>query len=470
MKTKTIRSSWWEGYGYRLDCQPYLAGALETKLILERLPLRKEPLRILTAGHDRGIYNGPMFRRVYVDSAEYGVPFVGSSTMLRGDLSHLPYLSKNEAHSKQLSNLELKRGMTLVSCSGTIGKTVYARREMEGMWSSQHIMKVVADPAKIPSGYLYAYLSSKFGIPLLTSGTYGSIIQSIEPEHIAELPVPRLGREKEKAIGVKMDAASEKLSKHSLLMRSATDTLMREVGIGDVTPYAWNSDRSRLSWDQGGISSTTFRALNFDPRAVRIDKKIRGMKHDSLGKLCEEESFRGQTIFRRIESAPEYGALLVGQKEAFQVRPEGRWISRASIRGLGLQVPPGTTLIASHGTLGEFELYCRATYATRRTSEFAFSGDFYRCIPLTDKILPGYLHAFLRSETAFRLLRSISTGGKQQSLHPSLIYALPIPRLPKKTEERIASIVQEAAECFDTYLSYEEEAWKLLEAELLEKV
>jgi restriction endonuclease S subunit len=466
---KTILSSWWEGYGHRLDCQPYLAGALEARIILERLPVEKVPLKTLTTGHEGGIYNGPQFARRYVLDPMHGVPFLTGSSIQVSDLSRLPLLSKRDALSKRLSFLKLVPRTTLISCSGTIGKMSYARAEMEQMWSSQDVLKVVPDPKKVSPGYLYAYLSSKFGIPLVVSGTYGAIIQHIEPQHVADLPVPRLRREKEKAIGARMDSASEKLSKHSLLMRTATETLMREAGLQDVKPNGWNSDCSRLSWEKNGISSTTLRALNFDPRARRIDEKIRGMKYDSLGDLCEKDSFRGKTIFKRIESAPEYGALLIGQKEAFQVRPEGRWISRASIQGLGLQVPAGTTLIASHGTLGEFELYCRAAYVTTRTSEFAFSGDFYRCIPRAAKILPGYLYAFLRSETAFRLLRTMSTGGKQQSLHPLLIYSLPIPRLAKKTEEQVAAIVQEAAECFDAYLIYEEEAWKSLETELLQE-
>jgi type I restriction enzyme S subunit len=168
-----------DGYGYRLDCQPYLGGALEMKVLLERLPLRKDKLQTLTAGFDGGIYNGPKFSRTWVESQEHGVPFVGSSAMLYVDLSDLPLLSKKQAYGRQLRHLELQSGMSLISCSGTIGKMVYARRDMAGIWSSQHILKVVPDPAKIPSGYLYAYLSSKFGVPLIVSGTYGSIIQSL---------------------------------------------------------------------------------------------------------------------------------------------------------------------------------------------------------------------------------------------------------------------------------------------------
>ena len=80
--------------------------------------------------------------------------------------------------------------MTLVSCSGTIGRTSYARPEMGGMWSSQGILKIVPDPALVRPGYLHAFLSSRFGLPLVTGGTYGAIVQHVEPQHVARVPVP----------------------------------------------------------------------------------------------------------------------------------------------------------------------------------------------------------------------------------------------------------------------------------------
>src|SRR5262249_54057446 len=153
--------------------------------ILEKIRFKKEPLRSLTAGHNGGIYNGPMFRRNYVESAEHGVPFLTSGSMLKADLSDLPFLRRRDAESHKLSFLRLTAGTTMISCSGTIGRMVYARPDMEGMWASQDILKVVPQTSRIPSGYLHAFLTGKFGVPLITSGTYGAIIQHIEPEHIA---------------------------------------------------------------------------------------------------------------------------------------------------------------------------------------------------------------------------------------------------------------------------------------------
>lgn len=466
MKTAIIRSSWMDGYGYRLDTKPYLGGALETKVLLEKIPVRKDKLQSLTIGFDGGIYNGPKFSRTYVDSAENGVPFMGSSSMLYADLSNLPFLSRKRAESKQLCHLEIKPGMSLISCAGTIGKMAYARPDMSGIWSSQHVMKIVPNSEKIRSGYLYAYLSSKFGLPLVTSGTYGSIIQGIEPHHIEGLPVPRLGDAIEKEIHDLIESAGQSLTAFSQLLRQATDSVLTEAGIPDIPRHKWLHNSARLGWSQPRIRSDSLRALNYDCRIASVNQKIRGGKHDQLGDLCEPKYFHGHTVFTRIDADEKHGVKLVGQREAFRIWPEGRTIARTSIVGLGLLVQPGTTLIPSHGTFGEFELYCRAVYVTKRTSAYAFSGDFYRCVPRPDGIPPGYLFAFMRSEVAFRMLRSISAGGKQQYQHPTLMYELPVPRLDKTREIEIAKLIDRAAKEFDHALDCEEKARQLVEQKI----
>jgi type I restriction enzyme S subunit len=188
---KVVPSIWIEHNGRRLDCGPYVSGAIEAKELLSQM--NTTPLIELTTGHKGGIYNGSPFIRNYVEDPEHGVPFLTTSSLLQADLSNLSLLSKKDAQSRQLSFLEIKPGMTLITCSGSIGRMAYARADMEGVWSNQDIMKVVPDPDSIKPGYLYAYLCSRFGVPMIASGTYGAIIQHIEPQHIADLPVPRLG-------------------------------------------------------------------------------------------------------------------------------------------------------------------------------------------------------------------------------------------------------------------------------------
>ncbi|MEM8502400.1 MAG: restriction endonuclease subunit S [Cyanobacteria bacterium P01_D01_bin.1] len=470
MKVKSVPNRWIYEDGLRLDCGPYMSGAMEARKILEELSLPKSKLCELTAGHDGGIYNGPKFRRNYVESKEHGVPFLGSSSILSADLSNLPLLSKKDAYSRKLSYLEVKEGMTLITCSGTIGRMAYARSDMEGMWSSQHMLKVVPDRSKILPGYLYAYLSSKFGVPLITSGTYGAIIQHIEPHHIAELPVPRFDAITEEEIHRLILQYSRAISSFSHLMREATKKLFRLCDLKETDDFDWHLDKNHLGWGVKLVTSESLRSMNFDPRAESIIASIKSKNYSPLGSLCNPQWFKGKIFFKRIDADSEHGCILLGQRNAFHMHPEGRCISVKSIDGLGLQVPPRTTLVPSHGTLGEHELYCRALYVTESTSEYAFSGDFFRCIPDSKKIPPGYLFAFLRSRTAFRLLRSISIGGKQQEQHPEMMWRLPIPRLDADTEEDIASLVDRAAASYDQALADNNRAQILLEKAMREAV
>ena len=165
----------------------------KVKKLLERLP-ETVPLASLTAGHNGGIFNGPMFRRIYLTDPEHSVPFLSTKDMMAADLTRLPRLRKADAHSAALSYLEIKPGMTLISCSGfNAGRRAYVRPDMGGIWSSQDTLKVKPDPEKIKSGYLYAFLLSGFGEALVRGSVYGSAVKHIEPLHIAGLPVPRLG-------------------------------------------------------------------------------------------------------------------------------------------------------------------------------------------------------------------------------------------------------------------------------------
>jgi len=112
-----VMSDWFADQGLRLDAAPYIGGSLESKKLLERLQ-GTVPLASLTTGHNGGIFNGPIFRRVYLTDPEHSVPFLGTKDMMAADLTGLPRLRKSDAESASLSYLQLKPGMTLISCSG----------------------------------------------------------------------------------------------------------------------------------------------------------------------------------------------------------------------------------------------------------------------------------------------------------------------------------------------------------------
>lgn len=459
MKSKIISSNWLHHEGRRFDCGPYTSGAQEARLKLALLSCKKESLGTLVTRPD-GIFHAGRESRWWVNSAEFGIPFLSSSSVLRADLSSLPFIHRLQVESNP--RFIIHSGWTLISRSGTIGRMVFARPNMNGMACSEHVMRVACDPDKAPPGYVYAFLSSRFGVPLIISGTYGSIIQSIEPEHIISLPVPRLGDQIESSVSVMMEESAELISQYQTLVCEATTLFFKSVNLTELSASEWHGTSSDTSFSTRFPRHDSLRALNFNPRYEALKAAIKTGPWKSLGEICEPGTLVRGGRFKRIDADPEYSRRLIGQKHLFWLQPEGRWIARTALDA-DVLVEPGTVLIAARGTLGEHELYSRAEFAWGPGVELAYSEDILRA-RADERIMPrGCLFAFLRSETAFRMLRSISVGSKLQDHHHIFRGQLPVPYPPVKVQQEIHSIVVEAYECRHRGVALENQARSLVE-------
>ena len=449
---KAIPSTWLELNGRRLDCGPYMSGAIEAKELLKKH--HTESLKDLTCGHNGGIFNGARFPRVYVDDLANGVPFLGSTDILIADLSYLSLLSKKQVEANP--ELVLDEGWTLITCSGTIGRMAYARSEMQGMAGSQHFMRVAPDKEKVKPGYLYAYLSSRFGVPIVVSGTYGAIIQHIEPHHIADLPVPRLGTIEDRAHEL-VQQATDLLSHYQTNVNEATRLFFESCGLEDITTAEWHNAGADIGFTTVSGALDTLRALNFNPRFQRLCKRIKSRPWKKLADLCVPGTLKRGGRYRRIEAEPEHAYLMVGQKQIFSLRPEGRWIAKTGVDDEVI-VKRGTTLIAGAGTLADSELYSRCEFIWGDAEKQAYSELFFRVQADEDVIPPGALYAFMRSETAFRMLRSISFGSKLQYPHPLYLPNLPIPYPKREIRERTHELIIRGYEMREKAVQLEDEA------------
>jgi hypothetical protein len=461
-QVKTVPSSWLEHNGRRLDCGPYMSGAIEAREILSKM--HTEELHTLTSGHKGGIYNGSPFTRNYVDQSDYGVRFLTTSSMTEADMSILPLLSKKDAYSNKLGFLEVREGMSLITCSGTIGRMAYARADMDGTWSNQDILKVVADRAKISEGYLYAYLSSRFGLPLITSGTYGAIIQHIEPHHIADLPVPRLD-EIESEVDILIKKAANLRTEAIQDLRASSKRYLSAAGIADISPEDWHQNSRRTGFSTT-VDKLSLRAMNYLPinRDLENLVKTTASRWKELIEVTESGTLRSGPRFKRIDSDPEFGVELIGQQECFNLRPSGRWIAKKYLPNDRLLFPPdGAVIIAAQGCAGEHDLFGRAQFITGKRLNYAYSQHFLRVIADENEIPRGALFAYLSSQIAYRIRKGYQIGSMQQDFHPDMIRQMPVPVIDRSEAEQIDAIVRIAYQKFDDAIDAEDEAIALVE-------
>ena len=83
------------------------------------------------------------------------------------DPSNKKYLSLSQHGERIEKQLELHENMTLITCSGTIGKVALVGRHWEKWAANQHIIRIVPASENI-AGYLNIFLASEYGYHLIT--------------------------------------------------------------------------------------------------------------------------------------------------------------------------------------------------------------------------------------------------------------------------------------------------------------
>lgn len=130
------------------------------------------------------------FKRVYVDEGN-GIPFFGGKNILELNPSGKKFLSFAQHERKIKEELIIIEGMVLITCSGTIGRTVLVPKHWDGWAMTHDVIRQVPSSNDI-AGYLYAWLASPYAQMLISRFAYGATVKHIELEHISKVSVPLL--------------------------------------------------------------------------------------------------------------------------------------------------------------------------------------------------------------------------------------------------------------------------------------
>lgn len=458
MKSKSIPSSWLERDGRRLDCNPYMSGALEAKVLLERLGSKKVPLQDVCLDGRRGLVNAGRIKRQWVTDEKHGLRFLSSTDILKSDLSDLQLISKQAARANP--KLQIRSEWTLITRAGTIGRMAYARPDMDGLACSEDVLRVVPDAEKIPPGYLYAYLSSKFGVPLVVGGTYGAIIQHIEPNHIADLPVPRLGQ--------KLENKAHALVAEAAVLRSRAASALQEAieSVESTLHVPTHRADGAAPLSQSVMSSTLrsemrFEGYYYNPHALTVDRWALGHPNGfwSLGEVADVFDV---PPFKHIYVEPGYGPPFFTSGDLFLLdRHAEKYLSKTRTRDLRKYViEQGWVLLARSGQLGG--ILGRPQFADSALHQACTSDHVIRMVAKT--IPAGYLYAYLATPSVgYVSLTRTMTGASIPALWPTYLKKL---RVVKATPRFMARVHEQVTAAFEDRVkatTLEDEARRLVE-------
>lgn len=127
------------------------------------------------------------FKRNYVDYFPGAVPFLGGSNITEFLATKDKWLSPNDP---KLADLRVQAGWLLVTRSGTTGIVSSVPDSWDGFAMSEHIIRIIPDPEKLDQHYLLAFLRSRHCQEQIARGVFGSVIDEITPQAIADLEIP----------------------------------------------------------------------------------------------------------------------------------------------------------------------------------------------------------------------------------------------------------------------------------------
>ncbi len=462
MKTKFVPSAWIEKEGRRLDCGPYLSGAIEAKLLLERLPVRKDPLHKLTLGEQDGIFHAGRESRKWVEDPNFGMPFFSSSEVLLADLSRAPLISRKQVAANP--KFVLRTGWTLITRSGTIGRLAYCRPDMDGYACSEHILRVAPDESKIPSGYLYAFLASSYGVPMIIGGTYGSIIQAIEPQHVWELPVPRFGEPLESQCHNLVIGAAKMRCEASQLISSAIKETAKSWGIPDNCVF-----KSERSPDVVLIASSVLNArldafFHGTPatRADSLIEKIASHMPVRTIRECADRVFETPRFGRIPVEDPAFGAPFMSIADLARFDPvSDEYISRRQIAAMNAAVGTGWLILPRVGQLQG--LFGHVVCIPPHLDGIAVSDNNIRIVP-NSQADSGYIFAALSTELCYWQIVRRACGTSIPYLDSERVRQVPVPWPDETVRKSVAGKVNAAMSLRSNAVFQERKAIGAIEA------
>ena len=186
-------NSGFNNYSVKLSQTDFrLDGSYHVPIVEEIIKeISKQSERVAKLGDDdisKDIILPGRFKRVYVDK-EHGIPFFGGKQLLSLNPSNLKYLSPIHHGERIDEQLFLKENMCLISRSGTIGKIMIVPKHWEGWVLNEHVIRVIPKTKDI-AGYIYAWVDSQYCKPLIERYIYGSVVDEVDDEQIAQVPIP----------------------------------------------------------------------------------------------------------------------------------------------------------------------------------------------------------------------------------------------------------------------------------------
>ncbi len=338
------------------------------------------------------VWNPPIFKRQFCENTERAVPYCQSSDVTNAIEGSEVFINKAQAY-KVGSVVEDKQ--ILVTGFGTIGNTRLVNELSHGSSFANNVCRIKVKD-EVLYGFIYAFMTSKYGKSQLNKNASGSVVRYIEAPGIKKTLIPILPEETQQKIhNLIVESAQLRVEANKLLKEAVEkiENFLREDNskkslTGKVSISAIkNNYQSRIDSPTYVNSSATF-------WNQKRESKINFFSIEELGFKVTRPG-----IFKRVKVDGTNGIPYIKGSELNKLNPFSNceYLSKSRTPFLDeLKLKVNQILFTCAGTVGDVRLI------SKEFEDFNAVGsqDIIRIEENNSSVSVYYLFAFLKTNFA----------------------------------------------------------------------
>lgn len=407
------------------------------------------------------------FKRVYVSNTN------GEAFYLPSQINELhprptKYISKFKGIN--LDTLKVNENSILITRSGTIGNCTMATKTLAGGVFSDDVIRVEPkNPKEV--GYLYAFLKSKTGHTLINTNNYGAVVDHIEPEHLANIPIPDPSPIiKQRIHDLIMesfrlrDESNARMDEAQALLKDA----LKLPNIEEFKPSYFNASAEFQNFNvniaqlEGRLEASYHLPI---VQSILKHLAVQAKEVTTVGDSSISKKILMPGIFKRTYVEDGQGTVFIGGKNLLELDPTNKKYLR--LNGLrkkeveNLLISENMVLITSRGTVGKVNI------APKHWEGWAASNNTVHILPERNDIA-GYLYAWLASDWAFPLTTRQTYGAVVDMIDTNNVAQIVVPLLHDSSVQKTINdkVLEANRKRFEAY-ELEQKALRIMDEEVI---
>lgn len=445
----------------RLDGSFFCGDSVQSYLILDKFPKKIEQI----SSFSENVFYPGRFKRIWINEKQ-GKPFFTGAQILEAYPSTDKYIA-----SSKISNIDSYKVIPqqlLVTRSGTIGKLTFTTEKLSNQLVTEHAIRIEIQN-DIERGYVYAYLKSKIGNPLIQQSVFGAVIDQVEPNHIEKIQIPIIDESDFEKVGSDIVQAFSLRDQANNLIDESQELFYKLLDLPKISEedVQCSGDKKVKTWEINEFGfEKRFDGSFYYPLADLVIEKLKESKHPvatlSDRELIEKVFIPGR--FKRIYVNKEFGIPFLSGKNIVQMQPEDlKYLSRSKTKNLdNYIIKKDWILITCSGTIG------RTALVTSEWNGWSATQHILRVVP--KNINTGYLYVFLSSDYGQVQIKRFIHGSVVDEITDRQISQVIISIPDLDIQKQIGEKAQKAFELRAKANEIEEKAIKFLEEKIKEPI